>query len=77
LHFSFSQLALNTTLLLDKLKMNKAYIVGHSMGGMLATTFTVIYSSFVKKLIPINPICLEAYGQFAQFKDVNFFNYWN
>jgi len=76
-HYGFSQLALNTKFLLDKLKINKAHIVGHSMGGMLTTTFTLIYSSFIKKLILINPIGLEAYGEFAQSKDVNFFNYWN
>ena len=69
----FCQLALNTKFLLDKLKIKKADIVGDSRGGMLATTFTINYSSFVKKLILINPIGLEAYGKCAQFKDVNFF----
>ena len=30
--FSFSQLAYNTGLILDKLKIDKAIILGHSMG---------------------------------------------
>ena len=43
------------------------------MGGMLATTFAANYSSAVNKLILINPIGLEDYGKYVQFKDVNFF----
>lgn len=71
--YSFGQLALNTKLLLDKLNINKIDIVGHSMGGMLATTFSVNYKNLVNKLILINPIGLEDYGQYVQFKDTNFF----
>ena len=43
------------------------------MGGMLATTFAVNYPKSVNKLILINPIGLEDYGRYAEFKDVNFF----
>jgi len=71
--YSFGQLALNTKKLLDHLKINKTDIVGHSMGGMLATTFVVNYSSLVNKLILINPIGLEKYGKYAEFKDPKFF----
>ncbi|MBU2870694.1 alpha/beta hydrolase [Colwellia sp. E2M01] len=71
--YSFGQLALNTKLLLDSLHINKADIVGHSMGGMLATTFAANYPNEVNKLILINSIGLEDYGKYAQFKDVNFF----
>lgn len=71
--YSFGQLALNTKKLLDYLGIIKADIVGHSMGGMIATTFAVDYPHATKKLILINPIGLENYGKFVQFKDTNFF----
>lgn len=71
--YSFGQLALNTKVLLDELNVNKADVVGHSMGGMLATTFSVNYPELVDKLILINPIGLEDYGRYAEFKDTNFF----
>ncbi|WP_240778416.1 alpha/beta fold hydrolase [Shewanella polaris] len=71
--YSFGQLALNTKLLLDSLDIKKFDLVGHSMGGMLATTFTANYTNAVNKLILINPIGLEDYGKYVQFKDVNFF----
>ena len=71
--YSFGQLALNTKILLDDLKTEKLDLVGHSMGGMLATTFAVNYPKSVNKLILINPIGLEDYGKYVEFKDVNFF----
>ncbi len=71
--YSFGQLALNTKSLLDNLNIKKIDLVGHSMGGMLATTFAVNYPKFVNKLILINPIGLEDYGEYVEFKDVNFF----
>lgn len=71
--YSFGQLALNTHALLANLNINKFDLVGHSMGGMLATTFAVNYSDSINKLILINPIGLEDYGKYAEFKDVNFF----
>lgn len=71
--YSFGQLALNTKSLLDDLNIKKFDLVGHSMGGMLATTFAVNYSASVNKLILINPIGLEDYGKYVEFKDVNFF----
>jgi len=71
--YSFGQLALNTKALLDNLNIKKFDLVGHSMGGMLATTFAVNYTKLVNKLILINPIGLEDYGKYVEFKDVNFF----
>ena len=71
--YSFGQLALNTKSLLDDLNIKKFDLVGHSMGGMLATTFAVNYPASVNKLILINPIGLEDYGKYVEFKDVNFF----
>jgi pimeloyl-ACP methyl ester carboxylesterase len=71
--YSFGQLALNTKMLLDSLNIKKYDLVGHSMGGMLAVTFAVNYHASVNKLILINPIGLEDYSRYVEFKDVNFF----
>lgn len=71
--YSFPQLALNTKYLLDSLNLKKFDVVGHSMGGMLAVNIAVNYSTSVNKLILINPIGLEDYSRYAQFKDTNFF----
>lgn len=71
--YSFGQLGLNTKSLLDSLHIKKFDLVGHSMGGMLAVTFTANYSNLVNKLILINPIGLEDYGKYVEYKDVNFF----
>ncbi|MDU1904346.1 MAG: alpha/beta hydrolase [Dysgonomonas sp.] len=57
--FSFQQLAINTKKVLDKLKIDKIYLLGHSMGGMLATRFTLMYPDIVEKLVLENPIGLE------------------
>lgn len=57
--FSFQQLAQNTKELLVKLKVDKLTILGHSMGGMLATRFTLMYPETVEKMVLENPIGLE------------------
>ncbi len=57
--FSFQQLASNTKALLDKLELKKAVVLGHSMGGMLATRFALMYSEFTEQLVLVNPIGLE------------------
>ncbi len=71
--FSFYNLALNTKKLLDSLGISKFSVVGHSMGGMLATHFTYLYPSSVEKLVMINPIGLEPYLKYVQYKDPGFF----
>ncbi|PIF45017.1 pimeloyl-ACP methyl ester carboxylesterase [Chryseobacterium sp. 52] len=69
--FSFSQLAENTRALLDKLQIDKAIILGHSMGGMVATRFTLLYPEKVQKLILENPIGLEDYKTFASYQTID------
>ena len=71
--YRFSQFLLNTSKLLSSLKIGKATIIGHSMGGMLATDFAYHFSQMKRKLILINPIGLEYYGKYAKVKDINFF----
>ncbi|MBO9727188.1 MAG: alpha/beta hydrolase [Chitinophaga sp.] len=57
--YTFQQLAQNTKALLDSLQITKAAILGHSMGGMLATRFALMYPGITEKLILENPIGLE------------------
>lgn len=71
--YNFAQLSLNTKKLLEHLNVNNFYLVGHSMGGMMAINMTDLYSNHIKQLILINPIGLEDYGKYVQAKDINFF----
>lgn len=43
IHYSFSQMAANTMQLLNSLNIDKINIIAHSMGGMLATRFVLMY----------------------------------
>lgn len=69
--FSFSQLAENTKAILDELKIDKTIVLGHSMGGMVATRFTLLYPERVQKLILENPIGLEDYKTFAAYQTID------
>lgn len=57
--FSFQQLAVNTKALLDKLNIKQVTVMGHSMGGMLATRFALLYPNETEQLVLVNPIGLE------------------
>jgi len=61
--FSFHQLAANTHALLDHLKIDRASIVGHSMGGMLAARYALMYGPQTDALVLVNPIGLEDWKQ--------------
>ncbi|MCQ9638531.1 alpha/beta hydrolase [Chryseobacterium sp. WG14] len=69
--FSFSQLAENTKAILDELKLDKVIVLGHSMGGMVATRFTLLYPEKVQKLILENPIGLEDYKTFTGYQTID------
>lgn len=69
--FSFSQLAENTKAVLDELGIDKTIVLGHSMGGMVATRFTLLYPEKVQKLILENPIGLEDYKTFAAYQNID------
>lgn len=59
--YSFDLLAANTLKVLDHLKVERATVVGHSMGGMLAVRFARNYPDRTEKLVLENPIGLEDY----------------
>ena len=69
--FTFQQLAQNTKAVLDKLKIDKIYLLGHSMGGMVATRFSLMYPETVEKLILENPLGLEDWKLVAPYTSVD------
>jgi pimeloyl-ACP methyl ester carboxylesterase len=57
--YSFHQLAQNTRALLQSLKVEKPILMAHSMGGMLAARYALLYPDEVSRLVLVNPIGLE------------------
>ncbi|CAH1002365.1 2-succinyl-6-hydroxy-2, 4-cyclohexadiene-1-carboxylate synthase [Neolewinella maritima] len=57
--YTFQQLADNTRQLLDHLGVDTTIVLGHSMGGMLAARFALMYPKQTEQLILVNPIGLE------------------
>ena len=68
--YTFQQLAQNTKTLLDSIGVTKTAILGHSMGGMLATRFALMYPENTTKLILENPIGLEDWKLKVPYKPV-------
>lgn len=71
--FSFYNMANHTDNLLKSLNIKNYELIGHSMGGMLATHMAYHFNSSVTKVILINPIGLEPYLKFVEIKDPEFF----
>jgi pimeloyl-ACP methyl ester carboxylesterase len=44
---------------LDQLGVEQSVVIGHSMGGMLAARYTLMYPDAVEQLVLVNPIGLE------------------
>ncbi len=57
--FTFHQLATNTKALLTSRGIDRAVIVGHSMGGMIAARYALMFPETVSRLVLINPLGLE------------------
>ncbi|GJD50143.1 2-hydroxy-6-oxo-6-phenylhexa-2,4-dienoate hydrolase [Methylobacterium crusticola] len=57
--FSFAQLASNTRGLLAALGIPRATVVGHSMGGMLAARYALMFPESVEQLVMVDPLGLE------------------
>lgn len=68
--FSFHALADNTRSLLDSLGVGRVAVVGHSMGGMLAVRFALMYPDRVESLALVNPIGLEDWKTKVPYKPV-------
>lgn len=69
--YSFHALAMNTKMLLDTLGVESTTVLGHSMGGMLASRFAIMYPELTEKLVLVNPIGLEDYKLKIPYKPVS------
>jgi len=67
IHYSFHQLASWNKRLLDTLQIKQVTVLGHSMGGMLAVRFALMYPGQTAKLMLENPIGLEDYRTFVPY----------
>ncbi|GEO40710.1 hydrolase [Skermanella aerolata] len=57
--FGLHQLAANTRALLDQAGVSDPIVMGHSMGGMLAMRYALMYQDEMSGLVLVNPIGLE------------------
>jgi pimeloyl-ACP methyl ester carboxylesterase len=57
--YTFHHLAANTQALLDSLDIDNATLIAHSMGGMLAMRYALMYPDIIEQLILVDPIGLE------------------
>jgi pimeloyl-ACP methyl ester carboxylesterase len=71
LQYSFQLLAQNTKAILDTLHIDKIALLGHSMGGMVATRFTLMYPERVEKFILEDPIGLEDWKLKVPYQSVD------
>lgn len=71
LQYSFQLLAQNTKALLDSLRITKVAVLGHSMGGMLAARFALMYPDITEKLILENPIGLEDWKTAVPYQSID------
>ncbi len=71
LQYSFQLLAHNTKTILDTLQIEKVAVLGHSMGGMLATRFALMFPETTEKLILMNPIGLEDWKRKVPYQTVD------
>jgi len=70
--FTFQQLAVNTASLLDAAGVRGGVtVVGHSMGGMLAARFSLMYPSRVEKLLLVDPLGLEDWKTVVPYRTVD------
>lgn len=70
IQYTFQLLARNTKAILDTLGITKLNVLGHSMGGMLATRFALMYPEMTERLILENPIGLEDWKVYVPYQSV-------
>jgi pimeloyl-ACP methyl ester carboxylesterase len=68
--FIFQELATNTQALLDSLHIDRVSLVGHSIGGMLATRFALMFPDRVERLVLVDPIGLEDWKRLVPYKTI-------
>jgi pimeloyl-ACP methyl ester carboxylesterase len=63
--YNLNSQARNTSLILQREKVERVSVVGHSMGGMLAARFATQYPKMVERIVIYNPIGLTD-GRFGR-----------
>ena len=71
IQYTFQLLAQNTKAVLDAIGVKKVSMLGHSMGGMLAVRFALMYPEMTEKLILENPIGLEDWKIVVPYQSVD------
>lgn len=71
LHYSFHQMAATTKALLEHLGIERVVVIGHSMGGMVATRFTLLYPASVERLVLEDPIGFEDYRTLVPYASID------
>lgn len=69
--FSLQALAHHTDQLLSSIGVESFSLLGHSMGGMLATRYSLMFPDKVQKLFLIAPIGLEDWKRMTSYKAVD------
>lgn len=68
--YSFQLLATLTHEVVEQLGVKDVAVVGHSMGGMLATRYALMFPEEAKRLVLVNPIGLEDWQASVPYRDV-------
>ena len=71
MQYSLHALATFTAELMEERTVDRAHVVGHSMGGMLAARFALTYPERVRTLTMVNPIGLEDWKVVVPYKTVD------
>ncbi len=69
--YSFHALAAQTRALLTHLGVENVAVVGHSMGGMLAARFALMYPEQTRQLVLVNPIGLEDWKTVVPYQTID------
>ena len=69
--YAFQTLADHTRTLLDELNVDDVTVMGHSMGGMLATRFVLMFPERSDRLVLVNPIGLEDWRKHVPWQSVD------
>ena len=69
--YSFHALAQHTNALLEDRDAGTVTVVGHSMGGMLATRFALMYPDRTDQLVLVNPIGLEDWKRKVPYQTID------
>ncbi|MBB5353164.1 pimeloyl-ACP methyl ester carboxylesterase [Haloferula luteola] len=69
--YSFQALATQTHDLLKDLGVDRVDVVGHSMGGMVAARFALMFPAVCEKLVLVNPIGLEDWKRMVPYQPID------